>query len=90
MAAPLFFRYESRRSHVEGKPARPGSRCGRFSPPEQVFVGEPGTLSVGSLARVRHPSARALFPSDTILPAMAAQEAHSFASPPFAGIAPEV
>lgn len=90
MATLLFSRYDSRRSLVEGKPARPGSCCGRFSPPEQVFVSGPGTLSVGSLARVRCPSARALFRSDTILPAIAAQEAHSFATPPFAGIAPEV
>lgn len=82
MAALLFFRYNARRSLFKGKPARPGSRCGRFSPPEQVFVSEPGTLSVGSLARVRCPSARVFCQSD--------QEAHSFASPHFAGIAPEV
>lgn len=90
MATLLFSRYDARRSLIKGKPARPDSCCGRFSPPEQVFVSEPGTLSVGSLARVRCPSARTLFRSNIIPLVMAAQEAHSFASPHFAGIAWEV
>lgn len=66
---------------VKGKPAWSGSfcaaavnGCGKFTPLEYVFVGEPGTLSEGCFARATRLSNATVCTSDTITLKMAKDE----------------
>lgn len=66
---------------VKGKPAWSGSfcaaainGCGKFTPLEYVFVGEPGTLSEGCFARATRLSNGAQCVSETITMRMAQDE----------------
>lgn len=66
---------------VKGKPSWSGSfcaaavnGCGRFTPLEFVFVGEPGTPSYGCYARARRFNTGAVCVSDTITMQMAQKE----------------
>lgn len=66
---------------VKGKPAWSGSfcaaainGCGKFTPLEYVFVGEPGTPSMGCFARCARLSSGNVCTSDTITMQMAKDE----------------
>lgn len=66
---------------VKGKPAWSGSfcaaavnGCGKFTPLEYVFVGEPGHLSEGCFARATRLANRSVCVSDTITMQMAQDE----------------
>lgn len=66
---------------VKGKPAWSGSfcaaainGCGKFTPLEYVFVGEPGTLSHGCFARATRIANNSVCTSDTITMQMAKDE----------------
>lgn len=66
---------------IKGKPAWSGSfcaaainGCGKFTPLEYVFVGEPGTPSDGCFARATRLSNHAVCVSDTITMQMAKDE----------------
>lgn len=66
---------------VKGKPAWSGSFCaaaingsGKFTPLEYIFVGEPGTTSMGCFARATRLSNGAICTSDTITMQMAKDE----------------
>ena len=66
---------------VKGKPAWSGSfcaaainGCGKFTPLEYVFVGEPGSPTMGCFARATRLSSGAVCTSDTITMRMAQDE----------------